>query len=156
MQAAPLEGVLADLKVGAAAAVNPEAATVDAPGAVTDAGRAANLANESNVASAADIAPPSAAIIGRAGYYCAGSICGRRWRRWSAAPIDNELCAAAAVYPEATTVDAPGTVANASGTADLADEADVTRWANIAPVSAAVVRRACDARRRAAVARLRG
>ena len=53
MQAAPLEGGLADLKVCAAAAVYPKAATVDAPGAVTDAGRAANLANESNVASAA-------------------------------------------------------------------------------------------------------
>ncbi|XCB32050.1 hypothetical protein RBB77_16580 [Tunturibacter psychrotolerans] len=146
--------VSADFEVGAATTVYPKAPTVNTPGVVTDAGRAADLTDESNVASATDIAPSSVAIVGRAGYYRAGSICGRRRR--SAAPTDNELGAAAAVYPEAPTVDTPCTVANASGAADLADQAYVTRGSDVTPVSAAVIGRASNARRWPTVARLCG
>ena len=154
MQAAPLEGGLADLKVRAATTVYPKAATVDAPGAVTDAGRSADLPNQPNVAPATDIAPFSSAIVGRAGYDDTGPICGRRRGRRSAA-ADDKFRTAAAVYPKATTVDAPGTISHASGAADLADQTDITRGTDVAPVSATVVGGASDAWR-STVARLRG
>jgi hypothetical protein len=58
---------LADLKVGAATTVNPEASTVDAPGAALDAGGAADLSGEADVTVGTDVAPVSVAVIGGAG-----------------------------------------------------------------------------------------
>lgn len=57
----------ADDELGAAAFVDPEAATVDTPGIVADAGRAADLTDELGIASAADVTPVSATIVGGAG-----------------------------------------------------------------------------------------
>ena len=54
-------------EVGAAATVDPEAATIDAPGVVADAGRTADLTDEANVAATADVTPVSVPIVGGAG-----------------------------------------------------------------------------------------
>jgi hypothetical protein len=110
--AAPLEDGLADLKVGAAATVNPEAATVETPGAVADAGGAADLARKTNIASGADVTPVSVSIVGGAG--------DNSWRRNWCGDADDELGAATAVDPEATIVEAPGASLDANSAADLA------------------------------------
>jgi hypothetical protein len=129
----------ADGEVGAASAIDPEAAAVDTPGLTLNAGRAADLADELCVASAADVAPVSAAIVG-------GAVDGLLGR--PAATANDELGAAATVDPEAAAVDTPGLALNAGGAADLADELSVARAADVAPVSAAVIRGAGDARLR--------
>jgi hypothetical protein len=54
-------------ELGAASIVDPEAATVDTPGLALNAGGATDLADDLSVASAADVAPVSAAVVGRAG-----------------------------------------------------------------------------------------
>ena len=149
-----LRPVLTSFEVGAASAVYPKAATVNAPGVVANARRATDLPDESNVASGTDIAPFSSAIVGRAGYDDTRSICGRGRGRRSAA-ADDKFRTTSAVDPKTTTVDAPGTVANARGAADLADQADITRGADVAPISATVVGGASDAWR-PTVARLSG
>ena len=151
MQAAPLEGGLADLKVRAATTVYPKAATVDAPGAALDAGGTADLSGESDVTAGADIAPPSVAVIGGAGNDARRSILRRGW----AASGDDKLSAASTVDPESAAVGAPGAALDASRTADLAHEADVAAGADVAPVSVAVIGGAGDARRRT-IARLCG
>jgi hypothetical protein len=101
---------LADAEVCATAAIDPEAATVEAPGVAANAGRAADLADKADIAAGADVTPVSAAIVG-------GAVDDtlRRWRRrtWRTATTDEELGAAATVDPEAATVYAPGAVANA-------------------------------------------
>jgi hypothetical protein len=56
-----------DEELGAAAAVDPEAATIYAPGVVANAGRAADLAGKANVTTSADVAPVSATVVGGAG-----------------------------------------------------------------------------------------
>jgi hypothetical protein len=56
-----------DDELGAAATVDPDALTVYAPSTSLDAGRATDLANETNIATAADVAPVSFAVIGGAG-----------------------------------------------------------------------------------------
>ena len=63
-----------------AAAVDPEAAPVYAPGAALNAGRTADLADEANVVAAADVAVVSLAIVGGAGdlRWGAVSLRGRR------------------------------------------------------------------------------
>lgn len=68
----------------------------------------------------------------------------RRWWAWTAA--DDEFGAAALVDPEAATVDTPGVVADACRAADLAYELRVTGATDVAPVSAAVVGGAGNAR----------
>jgi hypothetical protein len=57
---------LTEGKVGAATAIDPEAAVVDTPGVVANAGGAADLADEDDVASGADVAPVSPSVIGGA------------------------------------------------------------------------------------------
>jgi hypothetical protein len=101
---------LADAEVCATAAIDPEAATVEAPGVAANAGRAADLAHEADVAAGADVTPVSAAIVGRA---VDDTLLWRRRRTWRTATTNEELGAAAAVDPEAATVYAPGVVANA-------------------------------------------
>jgi hypothetical protein len=136
-------------EVCAAATVDPEAALIDAPGVVLDTGRATDLSRHADVAIArgADVAPVSVSIVGGA-----GDGDGRRWRLPA---TDNELGAAAAVDPEATAVDSPGVVPDAGGAADLSDQTDVARGADIAPVSAAVVGGAGNPGAWSAVIRLR-
>lgn len=130
----------AESEVGAAAIVNPEAATVDAPGPALNASGAADLADELSVASAADVTPVSASVVRGAG----DGLTGLGLRRARGAAND-ELGAAATVNPQATVVDAPGSALNASRATDLADELSVTSAADVAPVSAAVVGGAGDA-----------
>jgi hypothetical protein len=143
------EAALADEEFGAAAAVDPYAAAVGAPGAALDAGRAADLPFEADVATIADVAPVSAVIVRGADDDL------RRWRRWRArTAADDELGAAALVDPEAALVDTPGASADAGRTADLADELGIAGAADVAPVSASVIGGAGDAR--TAVAWLRG
>jgi hypothetical protein len=146
-----LEDGLADLKVGAAAAVNPEAATVGAPGAALDAGGTADLSGEADATAGADVAPVSLAVIGGAGNDARGSIL---WRGWTTGG-DDKLSAASTVDPESAAIGAPGAALDASRTADLAYEADVAAGADVAPVSVAVIGGASDARRRT-IARLCG
>ena len=57
----------AEGEVGAAAAVDPETAVVDAPCLPANARRAADLPDELSVAAVADGAPVSFAVVGRAG-----------------------------------------------------------------------------------------
>jgi hypothetical protein len=146
-----LEDGLADLKVCAATAVNPEAATVGAPGAALDAGGTADLSGEADVTVGTDVAPPSVAVIRGTGNNARGPIL---WRGWTSGG-DDKLSAASTVDPESAAVGAPGAALDASRTADLAYEADVAAGANVAPVSVAVIGGAGDARRRA-IARLSG
>jgi hypothetical protein len=128
---------LADAEVGAAAAIDPEATTVNAPGVVADARRAADLAGELNIAATADVAPVSVTVVGRTGDDA------HRWSRLTATRED-ELGAAATVDPEATTINAPGVVADAGRAADLTDEANIAATADVTPVSITVVGRAGD------------
>jgi hypothetical protein len=103
---------LADAEVGAAAPVDPEPATIDAPGAVTDAGRAADLAHQPNVATTPDVTPVSAAIVGGAG----DDLPRRRWRRrwwWRTITSDDEFSSAAPIDPQAAAIDAPCVVSDA-------------------------------------------
>jgi hypothetical protein len=144
-------GRLADLKVGAATTVNPEASTVDAPGAALDAGGAADLSGEADVTVGTDVAPVSVAVIGGAGNDARGSIL---WRGWTSGGND-KLSAASTIDPESAAVSAPGAALDASRTADLAHEADVAAGAYVAPVSVAVIGGAGDARWRT-IARLCG
>ena len=130
------EATAADGEVGAAAAIDPESAAIDAPGSTLNAGRAADLPDELSVARASDITPVSAAVI-------RGAVDGLGG--WASA-ADDELGAASIVDPEAATVDTPGLALNAGGATDLADELSVASAADIAPVSAAVVGGAGDAR----------
>ena len=58
---------MTESEVGAAAFVDPEAAAIEAPGVVADAGRTADLANELDITAASDVAPVSAAVVGGAG-----------------------------------------------------------------------------------------
>ena len=53
----------ADAELGAAAIVDPEAALVDAPGLVLNAGRAADLAVELDVATTTGVTPVSFATV---------------------------------------------------------------------------------------------
>jgi hypothetical protein len=108
-----------DGEVGAAAFVDPEAAVVDTPGVAADAGRAADLADELDIAAVAYGAPVSASIVG-------GAVDGlARWWARRSASADSEVGTATLVCPEATLVDAPGAATDAGGAADLTDEADV-------------------------------
>jgi hypothetical protein len=63
--ATPVAAAIDD-ELGAAAVIDPEAAVVDAPGLVFDAGRAADLAVEADAAASVYVAPISAAVIGGA------------------------------------------------------------------------------------------
>jgi hypothetical protein len=129
---------LTHAEVGAAAPVNPEPATVDAPGAVTDTGRAADLAHQPNVATTPDVTPVSATIVGGAG----DDLPRWWWRRrrwWRTITSDDELGSAAPIDPQATAINAPGAVTDAGRTADLANEANVTPTSDVAPVSAAII-----------------
>jgi hypothetical protein len=148
-----LDHGLADLKVGTAAAVNPEAATVDAPGAALDAGGAADLPSETDVTVGTDVAPISLAVIGGAGNDARGSTSILR-RGWTSGG-DDKLRTASTVDPESAAVGAPGAAFDASRTADLSHEADVAAGADVAPGSVAVIGGAGDARRRT-IARLCG
>ena len=56
-----------DDKLSTASTVDPESAAVGAPGAALDAGGAADLAHEADVAAGANVAPVSVAVIGGAG-----------------------------------------------------------------------------------------
>ena len=56
----------ADAEVGTTAVVDPEAALVDTPGAAANAGRAADLANELDIAAVADVTPVPFPVVGRA------------------------------------------------------------------------------------------
>ena len=123
------EATAADGEVGAAAAVNPETAAIDAPGSTLNAGRAADLADELSVARASDITPVSAAVI-------RGAIDGLGG--WASA-ADDELGAASIVDPEAATVDTPGLALNAGGAADLTDELSVTSASNLAAFASRAV-----------------
>jgi hypothetical protein len=148
-----LENGLADFKVATAAAVNPEAATVDAPGTALDAGGAADLPGEADVTVGTDVAPVSLAVIGGAGNDARGSS-SVLWRGWTSGG-DDKLSTASTVDPESAAVGAPGAALDASRTADLAHEADVAAGADVAPGSVAVIGGASDARRRT-IARLCG
>ena len=66
-EVAPAGDWLADAEVGATAVVDPEAALVETPGIAANAGRAADLADELDVAAVADVTPVSFAVVGRAG-----------------------------------------------------------------------------------------
>ena len=128
---------LADAEVSAAAAVDPQAALVKTPGVAADAGRAADLADELNIATVANGAPVSFPVVGGAGD-------NRRPRRWGSRTTDHELGSAATVDPQATLVEAPGVTADARRAADLADELDIAGVAYGAPVSFPVVGGAGD------------
>jgi hypothetical protein len=137
---APAVCWLADAEVGATAVVDPEASLVESPCAAANAGRAADLANELNVAAVADVAPVSFPVVGRAGDEL------RLWRRrghWTAA-ADSKVGAAAVVDPEAALVETPGAPANTGRAADLTDKLDIAAVANGAPVSFAIVGGAVD------------
>jgi hypothetical protein len=101
---------LADAEVCATAAIDPEAAAVEAPGVAANAGRAADLSDQADIAAGTNVTPVSAAIVGRA---VDDTLLWWRRRTWRTATTDKELGAAAAVDPEAATVYAPGAVANA-------------------------------------------
>ena len=128
---------LTDAELGAAAAIDPEATTVDAPAVITDAGGTTDLAGKLNVAAIADVAPVSIAVVGRAGDDA------RRRSRLTVI-CEDEFGAAATVDPEAATVDTPGVVADAGRAADLPDEANVAATADVTPVAVIVVGRAGD------------
>ncbi len=140
---------LADAEFCSASAVDPETTIVDAPGLTLDAGGAADLAVELNVAAAAGVTPVSATVVGGAGN---DLWWGWSWGRAISSAAKGEVGAAATVDPETATVDAPGLIANARGSADLTDELGVATVADGAPVSAAVVGRAGDGLRLRAVA----
>jgi hypothetical protein len=125
----------AEGEVSTAATVDPEAAIVDAPGIAADAGRAADLADELDIAAVTDGAPVSFAIVGGA----VDSLL-----PWPEASALGEFGTASSINPEAAVVDAPGVAANAGRTADLADELGVARPTNGTPVSFAVVGGAGD------------
>src|SRR5206468_2336055 len=61
-----ISATTADGELGAAAAINPEAAVVDAPGVAADAGGAADLADEFRIAGIPDVAPVPVAVVGGA------------------------------------------------------------------------------------------
>jgi hypothetical protein len=135
------EAALTDEEFGAAAAVNPDSTAVGTPGSALDAGRAADLPAEADVATSADVTPVSATVVGGAGDDLRG------WRLRGAkatAATDGEFGAAAAVNPETAAIDAPGSALNAGRAADLADELSVASAADVAPVSAAVIRGTVD------------
>jgi hypothetical protein len=50
-------------EIGAAATINPKAASVDAPGVVSDARRAADLPYQLGIASAANVTPVSTTVV---------------------------------------------------------------------------------------------
>jgi hypothetical protein len=93
-------GSLADAELGTAAAVDPDAAVVDTPRLTLNAGRAADLPIETNVAPAPGITPVSLSVIGRTGDDLL------LWWWWGGWPIsssssaaEDELCAASTVNP---------------------------------------------------------
>jgi hypothetical protein len=90
---------LAHSELSATAAIDPEATVVDTPGLTLNAGRAADLAVEANVATATSVAPVSSTIVGRAG--------DDLWEWWTAL-TEGEVGAATAVDPEAAIIDTPG------------------------------------------------
>ena len=64
MEAAPVDCLfLADAELGAAALIDPEATVVDAPGLALNAGRAADLATELDVAATAGVTPVPFAVV---------------------------------------------------------------------------------------------
>jgi hypothetical protein len=95
-----------------------------------------------DVATATGVTPVSASVVGGAG--------DELWRWWSgrravaASTCEDEVGAAATVYPEAAVIDAPGLAANAGGAADLTDELRVTCAADGAPIPFAIVGGAGD------------
>jgi len=139
VQVAPagLGSLVADFEVGAAAAVDPEATIVEAPGASMDARGAADLAGQTNIATGSDVTPVSFAIVGRA--------CDDAGWRWPAT-ADDEVRAAATVDPESAPIYTPGTALDAGRAADLADKANVVAAADVAVVSFAIVGGAGDLR----------
>lgn len=130
-----------DAEVGAAATIDPQAAAVDTPGVIPNAGRTADLPDETNVAGSAHVAPVSAPIVGGAINHPV------RRGRW-AVSRDHEISAATTVDPEAPPVNTPGVIADARGAADLPDKTHIACRADVAPVSASVVGGAGDALRR--------
>jgi hypothetical protein len=130
---AGLRSLVTDFEVSAAATIDPEAAAVEAPCATLDAGRAADLASQADVAAGANVTPVSLAIVGGAGDDAGW------WRLRLASTADDELGAAAPVDPEAAPVYAPGIALDAGRSADLADEASIAATADVAVVSFAIV-----------------
>ncbi len=139
---APAGDWLADAEVGAAAAVYPEAALVDAPGVAANAGRAADLANELGVAAVADVTPVSFAVVGGAGDSLA--LLALLPSVAVAIATGGELGAASAIDPEAAVVVAPGAVLDAWAAADLADELDAAAGVYVAVVALSVIGGAGD------------
>ena len=136
---APAGDWLADAEVGAAAVVDPEATIVDAPGAAANAGGAADLADELDIAAVADGAPVSFAVVGGAVDGLAG-----RWAGRPASATDDEVGPAALVDPEASPVDPPGAALNAGRTADLPDQTNVAIAEVAAIIFATVIGGAVD------------
>jgi len=138
-QVAPMGRWLADAEVGAAAAIDPQAALVETPRVAADAGRAADLAYKLDIAAVAYSAPVSFPVVGGA-----GDDTRMRWWRWGTRTADEEFGSATTVDPKAALVQTPGVAADAGRAADLADELDIAAVADGAPVSFPIVGGAGD------------
>jgi len=135
------EGV--DDKVGAAAAIDPDAATVMTPGSSLDAGCAADLAAQLDPAPQSAAAVVALAVVGGTGDDLPLTLP-------LALPLtlpialsvaaDHELGAAAAVHPDALRIVAPGLALNAGGAADLARQLHAAAGVGVAVMAIAIVR----------------
>jgi len=102
--------VLADAEFGATAAIDPQAATINAPGVALNAGRTADLTSQTDVSSGTDVTPVSAPVVRGAGND-GWRWWRRRWRRTSS--DDKEVGAAPTVDPETARINPPGAALDA-------------------------------------------
>ena len=136
---------LADAELCATAAVDPDAAVVDAPGLALNARRAADLPVETDIAASTNVTPVSAAVVGRASDHdrWRGAGRGAESAAATAAAANEEVRAASAIDPEAPPVDTPCLALNTGRAADLPGKANV-RPILATVVSAAIVGGAVD------------
>src|SRR5271168_1363121 len=104
-----------DFEVGAAAAVDPNAAAIETPGTVENAVVPAALANQEHTFMGVHLAPVAAAIVG----------CAIDQRGSLGGPItsDAEIRPATAIHPDPAAAITPGLAENAWRAAALADQA---------------------------------
>jgi len=126
-----------DFEVGAAAAIDPDAAGVVAPGDAIDAVGVAALANDANAAHGVDGANVPAAVVG-------GAVDDALLWRIPAGLADFEVGAAAAIDPNAVAIPAPRGAEGARRAAALADETNAAAGVHRAAIAAAVIGGAVD------------
>jgi hypothetical protein len=120
-------------KVGTATAIDPDAATIEAPSLALDAARPAALPDELNSGAGVNFTIVAPAVIRRAGRNLRV-----RWRR----RLQTKVGAAAVIDPDATVVEAPGISLRAGRAAALMKQLNPLTGIGVAAVALAVVGRA--------------